>query len=180
MKRFCKRVWAVAASVGMILSVLCAASLVGFRLLGYRCYTVISGSMEPSYSVGDLLYVKQVDKSSIKVGDPITFVMNEELDVATHRVVRIDADKQYFYTKGDANDIEDGAPVHFNNVIGVPQFSVPMLGYLAEFVHGAFGMYLLLGICVLVFFAAYIPDLILRHKKRKAYPRSSCRILRRL
>ena len=112
-----KKVWSVFTTVVVALVVLCAIFLMGSRIMGYRVYTVITGSMEPELSVGDMLYVKPVDPSTIKVGDDITFVLNEDLVVATHRVVRIDAEKSHFYTKGLANEIED-APVHFKNVLG--------------------------------------------------------------
>ena len=39
-----------------------------------------------------LLYVKTVDPDSVKVGDPITFVLNEDLVVATHRVEAVQFD----------------------------------------------------------------------------------------
>jgi signal peptidase len=116
-----KKVWNVASTVLVVLMVLCAIFLMGSRLFGYQCFTVISGSMQPTYMVGDLLYVKKVDVHSIKVGDPITFLLNEDLVVATHRMIAVDADNQRFYIKGHANECAAQDPVHFNNVIGVPQ-----------------------------------------------------------
>lgn len=154
-----KKVWNIVSTALVVLIILCAVFLMGSRLIGYKCYTVISGSMEPEYSVGDLLYVKEVDVNSIQVGDPITFILNEDLVVATHRVVRIDAEKQHFYTKGDANDIEDSEPVHFKNVIGVPQFSVPMLGYVSDFVQNPPGMYITLGVGAVLVVLVFLPDL---------------------
>ena len=56
----------------------------------------------------------------MQVGDAITFVLNEDLDVVTHRVISIDAENEHFYTQGDANDAPDGAPVYFKNLIGPP------------------------------------------------------------
>ncbi|MBR4087262.1 MAG: signal peptidase I, partial [Clostridia bacterium] len=102
-----KKIWNILSTALVVLMVSCAVFLMGSRLVGYQCYTVISGSMEPKYSVGDLIYVKKVDPTAIHVGDDITFVLNEDLVVATHRVVRIDAENQRFYTKGLANEIED-------------------------------------------------------------------------
>ena len=99
-----KKIWDVLSTVIVVIVVLCAVFLMGSRLLGYNVYNVISGSMEPTFSVGDLLYVKKVDMEDIKVGDPITFVLNENLVVATHRVTRIDAENQRFYTKGDKKE----------------------------------------------------------------------------
>lgn len=155
-----KKIWSVVSTILVAVMVFCAVFLMASRLMGYQCYTVISGSMEPEYSVGDLIYVKEVNVNSIKVGDPITFILNEDLVVATHRVVEIDAENQHFYTKGDANEIADKDPVHFNNVIGVPKFSIPKLGYVSNFVQNPPGLYITIGLGVLLILLVFVPDLI--------------------
>ena len=165
MKESLKKIWNITSTVLVVVIVLCAVFLMGSRLLGFKCYTVISGSMKPEYNVGDLLYVKDVDLNTIKVGDPITFILNEDLVVATHRVVRIDAENQRFYTKGDANEIEDSEPVHFNNVIGVPQFSIPKLGYVSDFVQNPPGMYITIGVGIILILVVFVPDMIGKKKK---------------
>lgn len=165
MKESLKKIWNITSTVLVVVIVLCAVFLMGSRLLGFKCYTVISGSMKPEYNVGDLLYVKDVDVNTIKVGDPITFILNEDLVVATHRVVRIDAENQRFYTKGDANEIEDSEPVHFNNVIGVPQFSIPKLGYVSDFVQNPPGMYITIGVGIILILVVFVPDMIGKKKK---------------
>jgi len=160
-----KKIWNIVSTVLVVLIVLCAVFLMGSRLMGYECYNVISPSMEPEYMVGDLIYVKDVDPTTIKEGDVITFIVNEDLVVGTHRVVRVDLENKRFYTKGDANDIEDQAPVHFNNVIGVPQFSIPKLGYVSDFVQNPPGMYITIGIGILLILAIFLPDM-LNNKKQ--------------
>ena len=165
MKESLKKIWNITSTILVVVIVLCAVFLMGSRLLGFKCYTVISGSMKPEYNVGDLLYVKDVDVNTIKVGDPITFILNEDLVVATHRVVRIDAENQRFYTKGDANEIEDSEPVHFNNVIGVPQFSIPKLGYVSDFVQNPPGMYITIGVGIVLILVVFVPDMIGKKKK---------------
>ncbi|MBQ9861143.1 MAG: signal peptidase I [Clostridia bacterium] len=159
-----KKIWNVVSTALVVIMVLCAVFLMGSRLLGFQCYTVISGSMQPKYMVGDLLYVKEVDVNSIAVGDDITFILNEDLVIATHQVVRVDAANQRFYTKGLANEIEDQDPVHFNNVIGVPQFSIPKLGYVSEFVQNPPGMYITIGIGILLILAIFLPDMLGKKK----------------
>ena len=164
MKATMKKIWNIVSTVLVVLMVLCAVFLMGSRLMGYRVFTVISGSMEPEYSVGDLIYVKAVDVNTIQVGDPITFILNEDLVVATHRVVEIDAANQRFYTKGDANEIVDNEPVHFNNVIGVPQFAIPKLGYVSDFIQNPPGMYITLAAGSVLILLVFLPDM-LRKKK---------------
>lgn len=160
-----KKIWNIVSTTLVVLMVLCAVFLMGSRLMGYQCYTVISGSMEPVYSVGDLLYVKKVDVATVKVGDPITFILNEDLVVATHRVVRVDTENQRFYTKGDANEIEDSEPVHFNNVIGVPKFSIAKLGYVSDFIQNPPGMYITIGAGIVLILLVFVPDMIGKKKK---------------
>ena len=160
-----KKVWNIISWVLIAIIVFCAVFLMGSRILGYRVFNVISGSMEPQYSVGDLIYVKKVDVNDIKVNDPITFVLNEQLVVATHRVVEIDAENQHFYTKGDANDTRDSSPVHFNNVIGVPKFSIPLLGYVSDFIQNPPGMYITVGVGIVLIIAVFLPDFVGKKKE---------------
>ena len=160
-----KKIWNIVSSALVVIMVLCAVFLMGSRIIGFQCYTVISGSMEPKYSVGDLLYVKDVDVNSIKVGDDITFVLNEDLVVATHQVVRVDSENQHFYTKGIANEIEDQSPVHFNNVIGVPKFSIPKLGYVSDFVQNPPGLYITIGVGIILILLVFVPDMIGKKKE---------------
>jgi len=164
MKKTLKKIWGIVSTVLVVMIVLCAVFLMGSRILGYRVFTVISGSMEPQYSVGDLIYVKEVEPSTIKVGDPITFVLNENLVVATHRVVEIDNETQHFYTKGDANKIPDASPVHFNNVIGVPKFSIPYLGYVSDFIQNPPGMYITVAAGIILIIFVFLPDFINKKK----------------
>ena len=155
-----KKIWSIVSTVFVFLVVLAAIFLMGSRVIGYRVFNIVSGSMEPTYSVGDLIYVKEVDPAAIVPGDVITFVLNEDLVVATHRVVRVDAEKQRFYTKGDANETEDGAPVHFKNVIGIPQFAVPGLGYVSDFIQNPPGKYIAIGVLFAMIIGAFVPDMI--------------------
>lgn len=162
-----KKIWNIVSTTLVVLIVLCAVFLMGSRILGFECYTVISGSMQPKYMVGDLLYVKEVDPYSIKKGDDITFILNEDLVVATHRVIRVDTANQRFYTKGIANEIEDSEPIHFNNVIGVPQFHIPKLGYVSDFVQNPPGMYITIGVGIILILIVFLPDILGKKKKQE-------------
>lgn len=162
-----RKIWNVISTFFVVLVVCFAVFLMGSRLMGFRVFNVISGSMEPTYSVGDLIYVKEVNPYDIKEGMAITFVLNEDLVVATHRVVEVDTENQYFYTKGDANDTADSAPVHFNNVIGVPQFRLPFLGYVSDFIQNPPGMYITLAVGAVLIAAVFLPDIIGKKNKEE-------------
>ena len=86
MKQSVKKIWNILSSVLVALVVILAIALVGTRLIGLNTYVVLSGSMEPAYETGSLLYVKEVPYTELEVGDVITFMLDEDT-VATHRIV---------------------------------------------------------------------------------------------
>lgn len=170
-----KKIWNITSTVLVVAMVLCAVFLMGSRLLGFKCYNIISPSMEPEYRVGDLIYVKKVDPNTINEGDVITFIINEDLVVGTHRVVRVDRENHRFYTKGDVNEIEDQNPVHYNNVIGVPTFKIPKLGYVADFVQNPPGMYITIGVGIVLILIVFLPDMLGKKKEEENKEESESR-----
>ncbi|MCR5151328.1 MAG: signal peptidase I [Clostridiales bacterium] len=162
-----KKIWNFVSLLLVTVIAVFAVFLVGSRLMGLQVYTVISGSMEPAYSVGDIIFVKKVDPSQVKVGDPITFVLNEDLVVATHRVVEVDASSSHFYTKGDANENADASPVHFKNLIGKPVFSLPYLGYVSDWVQNPPGSYIAIAFVAVMVIAVFLPDFSKNKKNNK-------------
>ena len=158
-----KKIWDIITTLLVIAVVVFALLLAGARLIGYRVYAVLSGSMEPTYHTGALIYVKEVDTSKIEVGQVITFMLSEDT-IATHRVIEVipdeeDAGTVRYRTKGDANDSPDGALVHYKNVIGVPVFSIPYLGYVATYIQHPPGTYFAIGTIVIIILLAFLPDL---------------------
>jgi signal peptidase I len=84
-----KKVWNAVSTLLVVVVVALAVLLVGVRVVGLTPYAVLSGSMEPTYHVGSLIYVKSIEPQDVEVGMPLTFVVDENLTVATHRVVDI-------------------------------------------------------------------------------------------
>ena len=166
MSKKVKKIWDTVTTVLVALVMIFAVFLMGSRLVGLQVFNVISGSMEPTYSVGDLLYVKTVDPDSVRVGDPITFVLNEDLAVATHRVGAVDSVNRQFTTKGDANESEDARPGHFNNLVGVPVFAIPLLGYVSAYIQSPPGMYVAITFGVLLLAAVFLPDLLMKKSEK--------------
>ena len=149
-----KKVWNIITTLIVAVIVLLAVVLAGSRLMGVRVFSVLSGSMEPNYPTGSLIFVREVDPFTLAEGDVITFMLDEDT-VATHRIVDVVPDEGdpsvvRFQTKGDANDAPDGTPVHYKNVIGKPVFSVPYLGYFANFVQNPPGLYFAIGFAVVL------------------------------
>ena len=165
-----KKVWDIVSTALVVIVVIFALLLVGVRLVDIQVYSVISGSMEPEYPVGSLIYVKDVDPSQIEAGDVITYVLPNDMP-STHRVVRVDEANQLFYTKGDANESEDGAPVHFKNLLGTPVFKIPVLGYIAYYIQHPPGMYVAIAAGAILLILVFLPDLLKKdEKKSKSSP----------
>ena len=153
-----KRVWDIISTALVVIVVIFAVLLVGVRLFGVQVLSVISGSMEPENPVGALIYVKDVDPSEIEVNDVITYILPNDMP-STHRVTAIDEENQLFYTKGDANKVEDGAPVHFENLIGTPICTIPLLGYIAHYIQHPPGMYIAIAAGAILLILVFLPDL---------------------
>lgn len=159
-----KKLLQIISTILVALAVLLAVALVGVRLAGIRTFTVLSGSMEPTYHVGSLIYVKEVDSTTIRPGQVITFMLDENT-VATHRVVEVVPDEDdpstlRFRTKGDANDAEDGSLVHYKNVIGTPVFTIPKLGYAANYIQHPPGLYVAISAGAVLLLLTFLPDLL--------------------
>ena len=179
MNKSLKKIWNVISSILVALVVLLALLLVGARVVGLQVFTVLSGSMEPTYHTGSLIYVKKVDPYTIKEGQPITFMLDENT-VATHRVVGIVPDEEdptviRFRTKGDANEAEDGSLVHYKNVIGTPIFSIPYLGYVADYIQPPPGMYIAISAGAVLLLLVFIPDIFADDKEQEKKKKSSRR-----
>ena len=144
------------------------ASAVWFRfndqtdksLFGYRIYTVKTNSMRTDKSLGerfkgeafekgDLLIVKMTEPSKVEVNDVVTFVPSGIEDGSvylTHRVVKKEAEKKTFITRGDANNMDD-PEIADKQIIGVVVGAVPVIGRLLTSVQE--NPYLAIGLAVI-------------------------------
>ena len=111
----------------LIVSLMLAITVGAIKLMGYKNYSIVSDSMYPVIQKGDMVFVKPVKPEMIKVGDIITYTMTNTNIVVTHRVSRIEPDKQTLYTIGDGNKDED-PEVLFANIIGIYAFKIPGVG----------------------------------------------------
>ena len=111
---------------------------------------------EDHIEVDDLIFVKKADVESLKVGDVISFI-DKQNTVTTHRIIGITKDEQgrtAFYTKGDANNIDDKTTegmVIADNVVGIFKGRVSKLGAFIYFLQKPLGMVLFIGVPVLLF-----------------------------
>lgn len=99
-------------------------------ILGYHPVVVLSGSMEPAYHVGSVIYYKAAAFEQIQVGDPITFQNSDDGVMVTHRVAEKHESERSFETEGDANGSRDPGTVPYTNVVGkASPFCIPYAGY---------------------------------------------------
>lgn len=127
MRRITRLCSALGAALLLALAFVGIGSSVIPRVMGMQPYAIISGSMEPAYPTGSLVYADPVEGSSLQAGDVVAFW--EEEEVIIHRVKEVDDQAGHLVTKGDANEDVDLRPVPFQNVLGRVVFSVPVVGY---------------------------------------------------
>lgn len=111
-----------------------------------KIYSVMSGSMEPTISVGSLILTKP--QAAYSVGDIISFQNDEQIatkNTTTHRIAAIEEENglNYYSTKGDANDSNDPGRVNDNRIKGKVVLSIPLLGYLISYIKTLPGLMLL-------------------------------------
>ena len=99
----------------------------------YSFMRTLTGSMEPAIPVHSFIVTEEVDPSSLQAGDIITFRATEssmEGALNTHRITSVyeENGQLMFHTKGDANAVEDAAPVAAVNVVGRVVFVSAALG----------------------------------------------------
>lgn len=128
-KQFWRRVILALAGLllGLNLYFANANSLLGNQLpmpFGYGMANVLSGSMEPTFSKGALLLVKNT--RNVQEGDIVVYQSRNELIV--HRIISLDGDE--VITKGDANPVED-EPFMKSQIKGKVIGWIPVLGGVA-------------------------------------------------
>lgn len=105
---------------------------------GVGMAVVLSGSMEPAMSVGDLIIVRETD--DFQVGDAIVFESAGEMIV--HRIVMMN--ENMIVTQGDANNVPD-EPIDYEAVKGKVLVCIPWIGHVAQFFKTPVGIILLLA-----------------------------------
>lgn len=121
-------------------------------VFGYKPFVVVSGSMETSINVGDLVIVRKIDSDkSLKNGDIIAFRTSDNY-VVTHRIVETKDEngKRYFTTKGDNNKSNDMDPVAFDKIEGVYVTKYSKLGNFVLFIQKPIGFVVIMIIILLI------------------------------
>ena len=137
---------------------------------GYKPMMVMTESMEDYILAGDIIIVKEIDPTTLEVGDVITFFdpIGNGTTTVTHRIIDVVNDETglWFQTQGDNNNTPDRELVESDAVIGIYVFRIPYIAHIALFMQTVPG--LIVSIFVpLCAFVGY--DLIRRnqHQKKK-------------
>ena len=124
-------------------------------------YVVLSGSMEPVLSPGDVVIVDS--SGPVQNGDVITYRSPGDSVPTTHRVVG-EVDGRY-ETKGDANEEADTGTVAPETIIGKVVLTIPLIGHIILWANTPVGYVLLvisplvlLGVSELLAWAQQEPD----------------------
>lgn len=167
MKQGIYKTLSAVATALIVLLVILVGVLFGGRLLGIQTFIVQSGSMEPEYPVGALVYVKPVDTRQLQVGDVITFRLGGSR--GTHRIIEIaDAEGTVaFRTKGDSNEDADAGLVRSEDVIGQVVMGIPYLGYLVAYIQQPPGTYVAVTAAAVILLLTILPDIIFQLKKEE-------------
>lgn len=155
-------IWNGLLNAVIVIVVILAIALAGVRIAGMTPFAVLSGSMEPAYPVGSLVYVMKTECSELREGDVITFAISEEM-TATHRIIEVIRDENdpevlRFRTKGDSNPYPDTEPVDHRNVVGRAVFRISYLGYVSDFVSNPPGIYFTVAGIALLLMLTYLAD----------------------
>lgn len=128
-------------------------------LFGYKMYIVNSDSMAATdFNAGSLILVKEVDPSTLKEGDIITFMSQDTESFGesiTHKIRKLTTDAEGnpgFVTYGTTTDTDDATIVTYPYVLGKYTGHIPHLGTFFNFLKTTPGYF----VCIFVPFMLII------------------------
>ena len=135
-------------------------------LLGYTPLVVKSDSMAPTFSAGDLIFIKKCDTSTLKEGDIICFhtIIDNEYALNTHRIQKIDTvgDARSYTTLGDNNNgVADAHIISDGDIVGKYVGDLPKAGKVMDFLSSSMGFLIVIVLPMLLFFIYQVYNLIM-------------------
>jgi len=146
-------------------------------LFGYKMYIVNSDSMSATdFDAGSLIFVKEVDPSTLKEGDIITF-MSQDTDsfgeTITHKIRKVTTDAEGnpgFITYGTKTDEDDRTIVTYPYVLGKYEGNIPGLGTFFNFLKTTPGYFVCIFtpfMLIILYEAVKFFNLFRRYKKEQ-------------
>lgn len=97
-------------------------------VIGWHSTTVMTGSMEPTLHVGDVVVSKPIEPRELRKGQVLLFDDPDHVGILRlHRFNALNADGT-LTTKGDVNPGADSTPITRAAVVGVGYLRVPFIG----------------------------------------------------
>ncbi|MBQ1848281.1 MAG: signal peptidase I [Clostridia bacterium] len=145
----------VAIVLGVLIAVYCAyylTAMIAFgdnmpMPFGFGAAVVLTGSMEPTLSANDLIFVAR--SAEYKTDDIVVY--STAGTPVVHRIISIDRESGILTTQGDANNVADD-PVSLSRVKGKVIGSIPFVGVIPKFVRTVPGMILTLVVLFVLLF----------------------------
>lgn len=141
-------------ALGINVYMMNASRLMGNQIpmpFGVGFAVVLSGSMEPEMSTGDLIVV--CEDNDYKVSDVVVYQNGYSLIV--HRIVGIDGDE--VVTKGDANNINDAA-ISVSDIKGKVVMTIPYLGKVMTLIKSPIATVLIVLAAIVLIESSYKED----------------------
>ena len=145
---------------GRIILLFIISLVIGIRLYSWNAQTltgntmpmpfdwgfsvVLSGSMEPTLSVNDLVFVHE--QNSYETDDIVVYQDGNMLVI--HRIIAVDGDE--IVTKGDANNVAD-EPISASAIKGKAVLHIPFIGALIRFLKTSVGFIMIIAAAIALF-----------------------------
>jgi signal peptidase len=147
-----------------VVAVLAVAGLLAARSAGMTPATILSGSMRPTFNVGDMIFISPIRASQMRVGQIVTFARpNRASETLTHRVreIRTGGDvptgMMAITTRGDANEVSEHWTIRADGQVAAFRARIPWVGHITQPLKGAGGPALLV-----LLVAMYLVQFLLR------------------
>lgn len=136
------------------------------NIFGYNAFIVLTGSMNPAFDEGSVIFVKQTSADELKLDDIITYMpLKNEKTLLTHRIVKINESengKRSFITRGDSNNADDEGDIFPEAIVGKVVFYVNGLGTFIKSLRTPFGV----AVIAVLFVGSIVISLLPKTKKK--------------
>jgi len=144
-------------------------------VFGYKMLIVMSDSMSATdFKAGDLIFVKETDTTTLKVGDIITYISKASEnygEMVTHKIRKVTTDKtgkRGFVTYGTTTGVDDAMVVSEGQVVGKYQAKWSGVGRMFHFLKTVPGYLLFILLPFLVLITFQVLDCIRQVKEKRA------------
>ncbi len=137
-------------------------------IFGYRVFTVASSSMEPAYMINDVVYVKDVDVDTLKVGDDIAYNGTRgslEGKLVSHRIIKIEQGStgRIFFTQGVNNENPDPS-ITEDQIVGRIGGKIPIINQINHLAKNQYGFFFLIFCPLVLVISLEIAETVIRIK----------------